>query len=70
MPVDLELFLRYAILDPIESHVHKFGPLLFDLFVGKFVGGGVVNLDRGGWLGMPRFFEGGVKQDCIGGIFK
>ena len=70
-PVDLELFLGYTILDPIELHVQQFEPLLFDLFVDKFVGGGVVNLlDWDGWFGMPHFFEGDTKRDCIGGILK
>jgi hypothetical protein len=35
--VDMELFLINMILDPVESHVHGLGFLLFYLFVGKAV---------------------------------
>jgi hypothetical protein len=57
-PIYIDLFLLYPVLDPIESHLHGFGFLLFDLFVGKTVGGGVVNLYRGGWLGVSHFAKG------------
>jgi hypothetical protein len=57
-PIDIKLLLLYHVLYPIESHLHCFGFLLFDLFVGKSVCGGVVNLDRGGWLGVSYFLEG------------
>ena len=56
-PVDFELFLADPILYPIESHVHGFGLLLFNLFVGKAISGGVVNLYRGGWLRVLHFFQ-------------
>jgi hypothetical protein len=67
-PVNIELFLCYAILDPVESHIHCFGFLLFDLFVGKTVCGGVVNLYYGvGGCGCPIlvsvFLKGTPQQN-------
>ncbi len=38
-PVDDELFLSDAILDPIKTHVHGFGAFLFDRVVGEAGGG-------------------------------
>jgi len=43
-PVDEELFLAHAVLDPVEAHVDGFGPFLFDCVVGETGGGGVVGL--------------------------
>jgi hypothetical protein len=54
-PVDLELLLADAVLYPVESHVHGLRFLFFDLFVGKSICGGVVNLYRGGWLWVFHF---------------
>jgi hypothetical protein len=59
---NVELFLRNTILDPIKPHVHWLGSLLFDLFVSKSVGGWVVNLDWGGWLGVSHFCQGVAKM--------
>jgi hypothetical protein len=50
-PVDFKLVLFDSILDPVETHVHRFGFALSDLFVGETMGGGVVNL---GWCGRLR----------------
>ena len=55
--VDEELLLGFAILDPVEAHVDGFGSFLFYCFVGESDGGGVVDLNRGGWLGMSHFDE-------------
>jgi hypothetical protein len=57
-PIYIALFLLYPVLYPIELHLHGFGFLLFDLFVGKTVGGGVVHLHRGGRLGVSHFAKG------------
>ncbi len=54
-PVYFELFVFDTILDPIESHVHGFGSLLFDLFVCKAVGRGIIDLDWGGRLWVAHF---------------
>jgi hypothetical protein len=43
-PVDEELALADAILDPVETHVHSFGAFLLDRFGGKADGGCVVGL--------------------------
>jgi hypothetical protein len=56
-PVDNELALRDAVADPIETHVHGFGPSLFDRVVGNAGGSAVVGDDGGRWLGMSEFFE-------------
>ena len=57
-PVDCELSLTGAILDPVESHIHCFGSLHFDVVVGESFGCGVVG-DNGGRLSlwMSHFFE-------------
>ena len=57
MPVDLKLFLCNMVFDPVESHIYGFGSLMFDLFVGEAVGGSVVDLDGGWWLGSSHFVE-------------
>ena len=63
--VDKELLLGFTILDPVEAHVDGFGSFLFDGFVGKPDGGGVVNLDGGGRLGMAHSNEGGSDRDGL-----
>ncbi len=57
VPVDLELFLCDAILDPIKSHIYGFGFLLFDMFVCKTISHGVVGLNRSGWLWVAQVFK-------------
>ena len=56
-PVDMELLLVYSVLDPIKMHVHRFGLALSNLFVGKTICRGIVNLDRGGRLWMAHFLK-------------
>ena len=56
-PEDMELFLVYSVLDPVESHVDGLGSDLFAGAVGNGNCGGVVNLDRCGWLCMSHFLE-------------
>jgi hypothetical protein len=41
-PVDMEVVLGDPILDPIESHVHGFGPFDFGPSVGKPIHGGII----------------------------
>jgi hypothetical protein len=58
-PINMELSLFNLVLYPIESHVlHGFGLALPYLFVGKYVGGRIVHLYWGGWLGMANFSKG------------
>ena len=56
--VDEKLLLALAVLDPVEAHVDGFGSFLFDGFVGEPHRCSVVDLDRGGRLGMAHFVEG------------
>ena len=63
--VDKGLLLGFAILDPVEVHVDSFGSFLFDGFVGKPDGGGVVDLDGGGRLGMAHLNEGCSDRDGL-----
>ena len=44
-PSDIELSLAYPILDPVEAHVHRLGPLRLDGVVGKAHGVLVVRGD-------------------------
>ena len=60
-PVDDELALADAVLDPVEFHIDAFGAALLDGVVGDAGGDGIVGLDRGGGLGMAHFFEAGAE---------
>ncbi len=62
-PVDDELFLSFAELQPGEMHVHCFRPLLLDGVVGVTGGGRVAGL-YGRWrLPTAEFFEGIAERD-------
>ena len=52
-PIYQEHILLDSITDPVKSHVDCFCSFLFEPRVGKADGRRVVDLDRGGWLGMP-----------------
>ena len=56
-PEDMELFLVHAVLDPVEAHVDGFGSYLFAGAVSNSDCGGIVYLDRCGWLWMAHFVE-------------
>ena len=60
-PVDDELFLGDTIAYPIKTHVNGFGGFLFDVNVGKANSDSIVDLDRGGRLGMTHFSEGNAE---------
>jgi hypothetical protein len=62
-PIDNELALADAVADPIETHVHGFGPFLFDRVVGNAGGSAVVGDDRGRWLEMSELFESDVLRN-------
>ena len=62
-PIDVQLFLADVILDPVESHVHGFGPFLFHGFVHDACGCRVVDLSRCGRLCVAEFFQGGALGD-------
>ena len=50
-PEKVKLFLTDAeILQPVEVHVHGFGAFWLDPFVDNAFGGGIVDLQGGGWL--------------------
>ena len=66
-PVDAELFLAFAISEPVESHVHGFGPFGLDLSVDDAFGGGVVCLERGGRLCVSEFLQDNADEDCLAG---
>ena len=59
-PKDMELVLIDAVLQPVKSHVHGSGPDLFDRSVGNTNCCGIVDLDRCGWLLVPKFDESGT----------
>ena len=50
-PVDEELVLANPFSDPVEAHVDDLDGLVLDAVVGEANHSGVVNLDRGCWLG-------------------
>ena len=64
-PIDMVLFLPNAVANPIEAHIHGFGSLLFDGFVGDTTGGAVVGNHRSRRLWVAQF----VESDAEGGAF-
>ena len=64
-PVDKKFILFDTVTYPIKSHVDSFCSFHFNAGVRKADGGGVVDLDGGGWLGMPHFFEAHTEGEGI-----
>ena len=64
-PIDKKLFLEGLILDTIIMHVDSFRPFLFDGVFCKIFGGGVIDTDGGGWLGMSEFGKGVTNGDSL-----
>ena len=58
IPVDEELALVDAVLNPEVSHGHSFGTTQFDGVVSDASGGGVISLDGSGALGVAKGFKG------------
>ena len=54
-PENFELVLINAIPHPVKTHINGLGTLEFDVVVGNTACGGIVYLDRGGWLGVAHF---------------
>jgi hypothetical protein len=61
-PIDMVLFLPNAVANPIEAHIHCFGSLLFDGFVGDATGGAVVGNHRSRRLWVAQFVESDVEK--------
>ncbi len=58
VPVVTELDLGGAATEPPEVHIHHFGPVGHNCFVGNSRGGWVICLDRAFWLGPTHENEG------------
>ena len=56
-PIDMELALSVTIANPIKTHIHSFGPFLFDSVVGNATGGAVVRDNGCWWLWMTQFCQ-------------
>ena len=56
-PVESELFLAFAVAQPVESHVHCFCSLGLDFAVDDCVGHRIVCLDWGGGLFVAHLLE-------------
>ena len=69
-PVHFELFLSDSVLDPVKSHVHGLGAVLFDLLVGESCQSSVVNLDWSRRLGMTHLVKGNAQRCSLIGIFE
>ena len=52
-------------MDPVKAHVNGFQPFLFDGVVCKTFGGGVIDMDGSGRLGMSEFGKGGKNGDSL-----
>ena len=69
-PVDMIVALGDTVFDPVETHVHGFGPALFDGVINDANGTFVVRLDWGGSLGVAHFIKGGAEGCGILGIIE
>jgi len=56
-PLDDELAVLDAILEPIETHVNCFGAFLFHSSIADAVGNTVISCDDSGRLGPSHFME-------------
>ena len=56
-PDNVELALADSVANPVKTHVHGFGALLFDGIVGDASGGAVVGDDDGRWLLVAEFLK-------------
>ena len=70
LPINFELFLCDAVLDPIKSHVHGFGSFLLQFHVGEADSSCVIDFNRRGRLWMAHFFKGVAKGDGGFGVVK
>ena len=71
-PVEIELPLRYPVLEPVVSHVERFGTFHADGGMEDTVRGGIVGLDWCPRLGLfvSHFFKSGANGDCFLSIEK
>lgn len=64
-PENMELALADSVPYPIKAHVNSFGTLLFDSVISNASGSGVISLERGGWLRVPKFFKGNADGASV-----
>jgi len=68
LPLDDELAIVDAILEPIETHVNGFGAFLFNSSIEDATGNTVVSCDDSGRLGPSHFMESLSEGDSGLGI--
>ena len=68
-PVDQELALFDAVLDPIKMHANGLRAFLFDFNVGEADGGGIVVFFGCGGLGVTYLFKGDMEWASIALIY-
>ena len=54
VPINTKLALFRTVTEPVEAQVNGLGSLLFHSIVDNTIGGIVVSLEWGGWLGEPH----------------
>jgi len=64
-PIDAELFLAFAVAEPMESHVHGFGAFGYNFAVDDSVCHRVVGLERSCWLWVAHFFQNYSNVDGL-----
>ena len=62
IPVDTEVVLLDAVLDPEVAHVHRFGALGLERTICNAVGSAVVRLDWGRALRKAEFAKGSANR--------
>ena len=64
-PIDKELFLVCAILEPEVAHINGLGAASANGAIGNTSGSGIVRLDGSGTLRTTELFENGAENDRL-----
>ena len=69
-PVDYEVSLTDAVMNPIKYHSGGLGVSLFHVSIDSSMCAAVVNLERNGWLGMDHLGKNVTDNGLLFGIKK
>jgi hypothetical protein len=67
-PMDLELFLAYAVAYPVKAHVHGLGAALLDGIVADTGSSAVIGHDGGFGLGVAHFGKARADGACLAAV--
>lgn len=69
-PPNVKLLLFYSVFDPVETHIHSFGPFLLDGVVDNAIRGGVVRGEVSGVLVVAHFRKCCACDGALFGVDK